>query len=265
MNLGFIGAGKMASALVVGVTESGALERSRIFITDVYPATATQLAERAGVQALGSNQEVVARCDALVLCVKPNDALAALRALGAREKLIISIVAGLPIRALQEAAGASCRIVRVMPNTPALVHKGAAGYTLGANATAEDAAFTEKIFGAVGFAAQVKEPLLDAVTGVSGSGPAYVFLMIEALADGGVLMGLPRDLALKLAAQTVLGAAAMVLESGIHPAILRDQVTSPAGTTIAAVEALEDGGARAAFIAAVRAATERARELGSLQ
>jgi pyrroline-5-carboxylate reductase len=176
--------------------------------------------------------------------------------------MIISIVAGLTLGALEEAAGAGARVIRVMPNTPALIHQGAAAYALGSSATDDDAVVAERIFGAVGTIARVKEELLDVVTGLSGSGPAYVYLMIEALADGGVLMGLPRALALQLAAQTVAGSAAMVLQSDQHPAALRDMVTSPGGTTIAGVEALELHGARAAFLAAVRAATERARELG---
>jgi pyrroline-5-carboxylate reductase len=209
-----------------------------------------------------SNEELARLADVLVLCVKPGDALAALRALDCTGKLVISIVAGLTIAALEEAAGAGARVVRVMPNTPALVNKGAAGFSLGHDATLEDAAVAERIFGSVGNAFQVKEALLDSVTGLSGSGPAYVFLMIEALADGGVLMGLPRESALKLAAQTVAGAAELVLQTGEHPAVLRDMVTSPGGTTIAGIEALEKNGARSALISAVRAATERAREIG---
>lgn len=262
MKIGFIGCGKMASALVLGVTRSGAIPRDQIVVTDVIAMAAEKLAADAGVAVLPSNEAVAGDADALVLCVKPNDALAALRGLRGSPKLIISIVAGLPIAALQEAAGESARIVRVMPNTPALVNAGAAAYALGPGATAADAEVTEKIFGSVGKVVPVKEALLDVVTGLSGSGPAYIYLVIEALADGGVLMGLPRDLALELAAQTVIGSAAMVLKTGLHPAALRDQVTSPGGTTIAGIAALESGGARAAFIAAVRAATERARELG---
>ena len=190
------------------------------------------------------------------------DALRGIRD-GTKGKVVISIVAGLPLATLQDAAGSKVRIVRVMPNTPALIHKGAAAYALGKTATADDAALTEKLFGAVGQIVKVKEELLDVVTGLSGSGPAYVYLVVEAMADAGVLMGLPRDLSLKLAAQTVAGAAEMVLETGRHPAMLRDEVTSPGGTTIAGIEALEGGAVRSAFLSAVRAATERARELGA--
>jgi pyrroline-5-carboxylate reductase len=263
MKFGFIGSGKMASALVRGVTKSGAIPAELILVTDVLPVAAQQLATATGVTALPTNAEVASIAEALILCVKPQDAIGALRGIDTKGKLIISIVAGLTIAALREAAGASARIIRVMPNTPALVHQGAAAYALGDGATNEDAAVAEKIFGAVGKVVRVKEALIDVVTGLSGSGPAYIYLVIEALADGAVLMGLPRELALQLSAQTVLGAASMVLQTGEHPSVLRDQVTSPGGTTIAALEALEASGARAAFIAAVRAATERARELGA--
>jgi pyrroline-5-carboxylate reductase len=264
MNYGFIGSGKMATALVQGAVESGALTREQIVVTDRYPQLAAQLAKAVGVKKAASNQEVARTSAIIVLCVKPGDVAEVLGPLQSRlaGKTLISIVAGLTISALQKEAGPECRVVRVMPNTPALVKQGAAAYALGSQATAEDGAATVKLFGGVGQIFQVKEDLLDAVTGLSGSGPAYVYLAIEALADGGVLMGLPRDLALKLAAQTVAGTAAMVLQSGQHPAALRDAVTSPGGTTAAGLEALEQHGARAAFLAAVRAATERARALG---
>ena len=255
----------MATALVQGVIASGIVPHERIFVSDTHALSAEKLARETRVNAVDTNKEVVASADAILLCVKPGDALAALRDLGADGKLVVSIVAGLRLHALQQAAGKEVRVIRVMPNTPALIHKGAAAYALGRSATADDAKLTETIFGAVGKIFPVGEDLLDAVTGLSGSGPAYVYLMIEALADGGVLMGLPRQLALQLAAQTVAGAAEMVLQTGEHPAALRDMVTSPGGTTIAGLEALEDGGARAAFLAAVRAATERARELGSVK
>lgn len=263
MIFGFIGCGKMAAALVRGVVAAGVIEREHIVVSDCIPAAADRLSAEAGVRSLATNGEVATAADVVLLCVKPGDALEALRGLGGAEKLIISIVAGLPLTALEAAAGPGARVVRVMPNTPALVHKGATAYALGKAATAEDAAIAEKVFGAIGSVFSVKEPLLDVVTGLSGSGPAYVYLAIEALADGGVLMGLPRELALKLAAQTVAGSAEMVLQTGEHPAVLRDMVTSPGGTTAAGLEALEENGVRAGFIAAVRAATERARELGA--
>jgi pyrroline-5-carboxylate reductase len=263
MKLGFIGSGKMATALVQGVVQAGVVEREAILVSDAVPGVAEKLASAAGVTAK-NNEDLVMFADAIVLCVKPNDALAVLRFIRdkAGRKLVISIAAGLPLAKLQEAAGPSVRLVRVMPNTPALIQRGASAYALGASATKEDADLAAQIFGAVGLAACVKEELLDAVTGLSGSGPAYIYLVIEALSDAGVLMGLPRALSLQLAAQTVAGAAEMVLKTGQHPAVLRDEVTSPGGTTIAGLEALEAGALRSTFLSAVRAATARARELG---
>jgi pyrroline-5-carboxylate reductase len=263
MKFGFIGSGKMASALVRGAVDSHVISSSDLLVCDAVPAVAQALAAATGASS-GTNAEVAAEAEVLVLCVKPADALDALRGLHevAPGKLVISIVAGMPLALLEEAAGPDVRLVRVMPNTPALIHRGAAAYALGSTATSDDAEITEKIFGAVGEIVMVKEPLLDVVTGLSGSGPAFVYLVIEALSDAGVLMGLPRDLSLKLAAQTVAGSAEMVLQTGRHPAVLRDEVTSPGGTTIAGLEALEAGGVRSAFFSAVRAATERAHALG---
>ena len=263
MKLGFIGSGKMATALVQGVAQAGVVAREAIAVSDAVHSVAETLARAAGVTAM-TNDELVVFADALVLCVKPNDALTALHShrRKAANKLVISIVAGLPIAKLQEAAGSTVRIVRVMPNTPALIQRGASAYSLGPTATKDDADFAAQVLGAVGLAVLVKEELLDVVTGLSGSGPAYIYLVIEALSDAGVLMGLPRDLSLQLAAQTVVGSAEMILQTGRHPAVLRDEVTSPGGTTIAGLEALEAGGLRSALSNAVRAATARARELG---
>jgi pyrroline-5-carboxylate reductase len=234
-----------------------------IVISDLYAAVAEKLSKATGAAFAATNASLVDKADAVVLCVKPNDALDALREVSAKlkGKLVISIVAGLDAKALESAAGSSARVIRVMPNTPALVGQGAAAYSLGSTATEDDAGLVEKILSGVGLAVRVKEALLDAVTGLSGSGPAYVFTVIEALADGGVLMGLPRDLSLKLAVQTVAGAATMVRDTGEHPAVLRDQVASPGGTTIAGLEELESAGLRSALISAVRAATERSRQL----
>lgn len=265
MKLGFLGCGKMATALVGGVVEAGLFPAESIRVYDCVPAASEALAQKTGVTAVSSAEALADAVDALVLCVKPADALEAVSGLNGKlgGKLVISIVAGLSIARLEEAAGFSTRVVRVMPNTPALIGQGAAAFATGSAANEEDAALVSKILSAVGCAVKIKESLLDAVTGLSGSGPAYVYLVIEALADGGVLMGLPRDLALKLAAQTVAGSAAMVLQTGQHPAALKDQVTSPGGTTIAGVERLEEAAVRSALMSAVRAATERSRELGA--
>lgn len=280
MKLGFIGSGKMATALAQGVVNAGLCAPADIIVSDAHRATAENLAKTIGARAAANNVDTVATSDVVILAVKPGDAISALQSLGhgpvestmkwawkggdsENQKLLLSIVAGLPLEKLEAAAGPGFRVVRAMPNTPALIMKGATGFARGSKATEEDAAVAAKIFGSAGVALEVKESLLDAVTGLSGSGPAYVYTVIEALADGGVLMGLPRDLALRLAAQTVAGAAEMVLQSGTHPGVLRDQVTSPGGTTIAGLEALENRGLRGALITAVRAATERSKELGN--
>lgn len=265
MPIGFIGAGKMASALIGGVLKAQLYSPGEIFVSDADAGTLRSLCDRTGVQPCANNAEVAAAADTLVLCVKPGDVAEALQSAGGdlREKLVISIAAGVTLESLARCAGEGMRLVRVMPNMAALVHKGAAAYALGPTATEADGAVTEKLLGAVGRVGRVKEELLDAVTGLSGSGPAFIFVVIEALADAGVRVGLPRALALELAAQTVAGAAETVLQTGEHPAELKDAVTSPGGTTIAGIEALEAGGLRAALIAAVRAATERSRELGA--
>jgi pyrroline-5-carboxylate reductase len=288
MKLGFIGCGKMATALAHGVLQSGLCAPTDVALSDAVPAVAEALARNTGARVVANNDELVAACDTVILAVKPHDAIAAIQAIhsGGMEssmswawrtggdqasKLLLSIVAGLPLAKLEAAATGRFRVIRAMPNTPALVLRGATAYAAGSKATPEDLQLANQIFGSVGLAVPVKESLLDAVTGLSGSGPAYIYMVIEALADGGVLMGLPRDLALQLAAQTVSGAAEMVLGSASpptmtpanHPAVLRDQVTSPGGTTAAALETLEQRGLRAALIAAVRAATERAHQLGA--
>ncbi|MEX1044869.1 MAG: pyrroline-5-carboxylate reductase [Chthoniobacterales bacterium] len=264
MKTGFIGCGKMASALIQGVLAAKVCEPADVVVHDRVAEPAEVLGTESGIRVVRSNREVATASDVIVLCVKPEDALAAVTEAGGDldGKLLVSIVAGVTIESLREAAGPRCRVVRVMPNTAALVQKGASAYAAGAGVTEDDLAVVENIFTSVGRAFAVKEDLLDAVTGLSGSGPAYVYLFIEALADGGVQMGLPRDLATKLAVQTVAGAAEMVSETMMHPALLREMVTSPGGTTIAGLAELERGGVRFAVMDAVRAATLRARELG---
>lgn len=254
----------MASALAKGVLKAGVSQPGQVWASDAFFAAAEQLGKETGVNVVRSNLEVAKACETLLLCVKPQDVAGVLHELRPvlGGKLVVSIAAGVSLGALEEAAGPGVRIVRVMPNTPALVHKGASAYAVGSFATAGDGETVRALFASVGVTAEVKEALLDAVTGLSGSGPAYGFLMIEALADGGVLMGLPRDLSLKLAAQTLLGAAEMVLATGDHPGRLRDAVASPGGTTIAGIEALEVSGVRAGLIQAVRRAAERSREMG---
>jgi pyrroline-5-carboxylate reductase len=263
---GFIGSGKMATALVLGMIRSGTAGAESILASDPDAAARSALAAATGVAVTDSNRRVARESDVLVLSVKPQvmaQILEDVRPEVTPEHLVISIAAGVSLATLGAGLGAGRRLARVMPNTPALVGAGASGYCLGPHARESDEAVVHSCVGAVGRAFRVPEPLLDAVTGLSGSGPAFVYVMIEALSDGGVRVGLPREVATALAAQTVLGAARMVLETGQHPGVLKDQVTSPGGTTITGLHALERGGVRAALIDAVEAATRRASELAA--
>jgi pyrroline-5-carboxylate reductase len=269
MKLGLIGCGKMGGALLRGVIHAGVFKPADITVCDKIPQAAAALAkEIRGVNAVEDPAEMVASGETVVLAVKPQDMqklLGSLAENGKRKttnRLFLSIAAGVSLKNLESWLGGKQRVIRAMPNTPALVLQGASAFARGSGATEADAATAQSILGAVGSATEVPEALLDAVTGLSGSGPAYVYTVIEALADGGVLMGLPRATALQLAAQTVAGAAQMVLQTGKHPASLRDEVTSPGGTTIAGLEQLEKLGLRNALVQAVRKATERSRELG---
>ena len=263
--VGFIGAGKMATALGRGLVAAGFTSADQIVASDVYPAARQQFAEETKARAVESNAEVVAASQVVILAVKPQQMSGVLEELKGQvtsQHLVISIAAGVALKTLIAGLGEQTRLVRVMPNTPFLVGASASGFAIGGAATKEDATLVEQLLSAVGVAVSVDEKLLDAVTGLSGSGPAYVYQIIEALSDGGVRVGLPRAVATKLAAQTVLGAAKMVLETGEHPGSLKDAVTSPGGTTIAGLHALEKGGLRAALMNAVEAATNRSKELG---
>lgn len=262
--IGFVGAGQMARALAGGLTSSGLTKAGQILAVDPSPQACEQFANSVpGVQFCDTGEELIAAADIVVLAVKPQvmaGVMEDVAPLVTEQILLVSIAAGLTLDTLSAGFGSN-RIVRVMPNTPSLVGAGAAGYALGSGATEQDAESVRQILECVGLAFQLDERLLDAVTGLSGSGPAYVYTVIEAMSDGGVRMGLPRPIATRLAAQTVLGAARMVADSGEHPAVLRDQVTSPGGTTIAGLHALENHGLRAALIDAVVTATQRSVEL----
>jgi pyrroline-5-carboxylate reductase len=260
MKLGVIGCGKMGSALVEGAIRAGTLTASQVSGFDPSPEAARAFADATGARLADGVAGLDA--DTFLLCTKPQHAAAALAALPAGEALVISVAAGLSTAFLERHAPAGIRVVRCMPNTPALVGKGAAAFCRGTAATAADAEAARLLLGSVGLAVELPESLMDAVTGLSGSGPAFVYVMIEAMADGGVRAGLPRAESLRLAAQTVLGAAAMVLESGQHPGALKDMVASPGGTTIAGLAELEKHGMRSAFIEAVHAAARRSAELG---
>ena len=256
----------MGTALVVGAIRAGAVKGSNVTGVDLYESARDQFATATGATTSGEIS-ALADCEVILLCTKPHDVrdalAAATEARSGGSMLVISIAAGITLAALESAVSLESRVIRAMPNTPALVGKGAAGYCRGTRATAADAETARHLLESVGIAVEVPERLMDAVTGVSGSGPAYVYLIIEAMADAAVKNGLPRADAIRLAAQTVLGAATMVMETGEHPAVLKDMVTSPGGTTIAGLAALENHGLRAAMFAAVDAATGRARELGA--
>lgn len=263
--IGFIGAGQMATSLARGWAAAGLLNTAASRGSDPVPDARQRFASATGIPSVESNLEVVTDCRIVVLAVKPQimkSVLAEIRHRITPEHCIISIAAGITLKQLSEGLEANYRLVRVMPNTPSIVGASATGFALSSTSTTEDLSLVQKLFNVIGNAYPVPEKLLDAVTGLSGSGPAYVYVLIESMADGGVRMGLPRDVALALAAQTVLGAAKMVQESGLHPGALKDAVTSPGGTTIAGIHALERGGFRAAVMDAVEAATLRSIELG---
>jgi pyrroline-5-carboxylate reductase len=267
--IGFIGAGAMAEALAGGLVAAG-VGREQLLASDVDPARRRGFAERLGIATSGENAEVARRSDVVVLAVKPAaiaPLLVELRrsAAGEIERVLwISIAAGVPLAALAAGLGARARIVRAMPNTPALVRAGATGLHGNAATSAPDRSAARALFEGVGIAWEApEEALLDAVTGLSGSGPAYLFAFLEALAAAGAAAGLPPDAAERLARQTVYGAAKLALESERSPAELREQVSSPGGTTLAGLARLEAGGFAGALADAVAAATRRAAELGA--
>ena len=266
-NIGFLGAGKMATALAKGFVRAEIVFPKEIIAGDPSEAARKSFSIETGAKTTASNVEVAKFAEVLILATKPDQTTAVLEEIhgclkAKKNYLLISIAAGVTIARLENVLPPGARVVRVMPNTPALVGESASAYAPGKNATAADGDIAKKLLSAVGLALPVKENLLDAVTGLSGSGPAYVYQFIEAMSDGGVAAGLPRDIATRLAAQTVLGGAKMVLETGQHPGVLKDQVASPGGTTIEGLHELEKGKLRAAVMSAVRAATEKSRKLG---
>lgn len=263
--IGFVGGGNMAGALIRGLVHGGSMKADQIRASDVKGERLAELHDKFGIETTTDNTELARWADVIVISVKPqivDRILAPLAASLNEADLVISIAAGVPIEALEARLPAGSRVVRAMPNTAAIALAGATAVAPGAHATPEDLEVAKALFDAVGRCVVLDESLLDAVTGLSGSGPAYVMLMIEALADGGVKVGLGRDTALLLAAQTVYGAAKLQLETGEHPGRLKDMVTSPGGTAIAGLHTLEAGGLRRTLIDAVEAASTRAAELG---
>jgi pyrroline-5-carboxylate reductase len=263
--LGFIGGGNMAAALIKGLLHAKVVPPEGIIVSDVKQDRLDLLKEKHAIRTTTDNHALVREADVVVLSVKPQVIDKVLGAIGAEirsAQLVVSVAAGVPVAAMEARLPTGTRVVRTMPNTPATVDAGATAIAAGTHATEEDLEVARRLFAAVGRVVTLDESLLDAVTGLSGSGPAYVMLMIEALADGGVKVGLHRDTALLLAAQTVYGSAKLLLETGEHPGRLKDMVTSPGGTAIAGLHTLESGGLRRTLIDAVEAATNRSATLG---
>ena len=263
--LGFVGCGNMGEALVKGLVEASVVPAELITVFDTRSDQLAELDRRYGVRCAKNNGELVREVDVVVLAVKPqimSPVLTEIAAALSKRQLVISVAAGVPTATIRATAGKDLRLIRVMPNTPALVLQGATAIAKSKNLEAGDLETAQDIFGAVGKVVVLDEELMDAVTGLSGSGPAYVAVVIESLADGGVKMGLDRATAMVLATQTVLGAAKLLLETNLHPGALKDMVSSPGGTSIAGIAALEEGGIRTTFIKAVERATLRSRELG---
>jgi len=260
----FIGAGNMGEAMIKGLLEAG-LPAKNIFAIDIDKKRIQYICSKYKVKKPADLKTGLSK-DATIIAVKPQQLDNLLQYIAGLEfnlPLIISIAAGIPVKRFTDSLGAKTRVIRVMPNTPALIGKGVSGYFAGPGCQKKDLSLAEDVMSGLGPAYQLTdESLMDAVTGLSGSGPAYVFAIVDALADAGVMMGLSRDMALGLAANTVMGAAAMVTETGEHPSVLKDKVASPGGTTIAGIAAMERGRFRAALMDAVAAATERSRELG---
>ncbi|MCK8817713.1 pyrroline-5-carboxylate reductase [Natroniella sulfidigena] len=262
--IGFIGAGAMAEALITGVLEAELVSAEQIYISDLKKRRLTELEQEYGVQLTDNNNELVSNVDYIILAVKPKVIAKVLTSLDVEikgEQKVFSIAAGIKIEDIECHLKNEVPVIRLMPNTPALIGEGATAYALGEAASAEDGKLVEKIFSATGVVIGIEEDLMDAVTGLSGSGPAYVYLFIEALTDAGVNVGLAREDASDLALQTLIGAAKMVVELEKHPAQLKDMVTSPGGTTIAALRQLEKDGFRSVIYEAVATATDKAEEL----
>lgn len=262
--IALIGTGQMATALCKGLVQAECCRGGQILAHDPMPAARERFAAVVdGVQLMESNRAAVEGAEIVLLAVKPyqlESVADEIRGALGPKHLVVSVAAGVSLEKLSSWFGTQ-RVIRVMPNTPCLVGRGVSAYALGPAATVEDGEMVGEMMRSVGLSLRVAEPYLDYVTGLSGSGPAYIYVLIEALADGGVLVGLPRQTALELAAHTVRGAAEMVLSEGEHPAVLKDRVASPGGTTIAGLKVMEERGVRAAMIAAVEASTRRAQQM----
>lgn len=265
IRLGFIGAGNMGSALIKGILKSGLIKPENISVFDIDSVKGKALKEETGISFFSNNHEVIECSDFIILAVKPNmvkKVLEECRESFSKNKILISIVAGIPINTFKEILCDKCKVIRTIPNTPALVGEGMTLISCDESITESEKNIARKLFECVGKIELLDEGLMNEVVALTSSSPAYVFMFIEAMSDAAVLSGIPRALSYKLAAQAVLGSAKMILETGRHPGELKDQVCSPAGTTIEAVAALEKNGFRNAVIEAMNQCTKKARELG---
>jgi len=267
LRIGFVGAGNMAEAMIAGVSHAKLIRPAQLVASDIVPSRLDWLKRTYGVETTGSNRDAVAGAQVIVLAVEPqvlDEVLRDIAPVVGPGILIVSVAAGYPIARISRHLNGATRIVRAMPNTPSIIREGVTALAHQSGLSEKDFAIARALFAAIGTVVIVAERSMDVVTGLSGSGPAYVFVMIEALADGGVKMGLPRETAQLLAAQTVAGAARLVMESHEHPGVLKDRVASPGGTTIAGLHELERGHFRATVISAVEAASRRSAELGMI-
>jgi len=270
LSVGFIGAGRMCQALSKGFSSAGLVKTEDMICSDISDEMLENMSRTVGIRRTKNNKEVVSESNVIIIAVKPHlvkhvlsEATSCLidNKISVDNKLFVSIAAGITIGQIEQWLPNGTHVIRVMPNTPALVQCAASVYSNGSHASNKDEQLVKQLFSCIGYCTTLPERYLDAVTGLSGSGPAYVFMAIESMADGGVKMGLPRDIALQLAAHTIMGAAKMILETGDHPGQLKDAVCSPGGTTIAAVHHLETSGFRAALIGAVETATKKSQDL----
>ncbi len=263
--LGFLGAGTMAKAIIKGIISSEIVPKHNIKASEIMPETAKNTAEETGIKVISDNKELVNSSDIIILCVKPHaieSVLAELKDIITEDKLIVSIAAGVSTSSIEGIFDKKIPVIRVMPNTPVLVREGMSAICKGKHATCKHAGFIMELFKATGGCIEAEEHLINAVTGISGSGPAFMYLIIDALSDGGVKMGLKKEVAIKLAAQTAMGAAKMVLDTGKHPALLKDEVTTPGGCTIAGLSVMENEHVRSALIKTVQETAKTASNLG---
>lgn len=261
--IGFVGAGNMASAIIEGIVKKEILPAKNLYVYDIDQVKLASMEKELGITKVSSLPEIIKNADIILLCVKPNVMGIVLQNIKneIKDKAVVSIAAGWSALKIKEMIGNDKKVLRLMPNTPLMAGEGMTVFETPNNIDKEDYTLIQSIFGALGQTAEAPEKLMDAVTAVSGSGPAYAYLFIDAIADGGVLEGLPKDLALKLAAQTVLGAAKMVIDTGKHPSVLKDAVCSPGGTTIEAVKTLEDNAFKGTLMQAVRDCADKSKML----